>query len=137
MAVDERSRHELYLKLEETLGPDAATTLMEHLPGVGWADVATKHDLDAFRVATRQDLDVLRRELTAMITGETGSIRGELDVLRRELTTELGAVEERVTLRFEATLHRELARQSRSMIFAMIGVMLTMGSLTLTAIHLA
>ena len=49
MAVDERSRHELYLKLEETLGPDAATTLMEHLPGVGWADVATKHDLDGLR----------------------------------------------------------------------------------------
>jgi len=100
MAVDERSRHELYLKLEETLGPDAATTLMEHLPGVGWADVATKHDLDG---------------------------------LRRDLVY----IEERLTLRFEATLHRELARQSRSMIFAMIGVMLTMGSLTLTAIHLA
>ena len=100
MAVDERSRHELYLKLEETLGPDAATTLVEHLPGVGWADVATKHDLDG---------------------------------LRRDLVS----IEERLTLRFEATLHRELARQSRSMIFAMIGVMLTMGSLTLTAIHLA
>lgn len=27
------------------LGPDAATTLIEHLPPVGWADVATKHDL--------------------------------------------------------------------------------------------
>ena len=104
MAVDERSRHELYLKLEETLGSDAATTLMEHLPGVGWADVATKHDLDR----------------------EVGALRADLR-----------AIEERLTLRFEATLHRELARQSRSMIFAMIGVMLTMGSLTLTAIHLA
>ena len=124
MAVDERSRHELYLRLEETLGPDAATTLMEHLPGVGWADVATRHDLDAFRVATKQDLDVLRRELTAMITGESKSIRAELV-----------AVEERVTLRFEATLHRELARQSRSMIFAMLSMMLTMGSLTLAAVH--
>jgi len=45
MAVDERSRHELYRRLEEVLGPEAATTLIEHLPPVGWADVATRHDL--------------------------------------------------------------------------------------------
>ena len=39
-------RHELYTRLQETLGDEAATTLMEHLPPVGWADVATKRDLD-------------------------------------------------------------------------------------------
>ena len=47
MVLDERSRHELYLRLEEVLGPKAATTLMEHLPPIGWADVATKRDLDS------------------------------------------------------------------------------------------
>ncbi len=47
MVVDERSRHELYTRLEELLGPEAATTLIEHLPPVGWADVATKHDFVA------------------------------------------------------------------------------------------
>jgi hypothetical protein len=49
MAIDERSRHELYLRAEEALGPTAANTLMEHLPPVGWADVATKRDLDSLR----------------------------------------------------------------------------------------
>ena len=44
MAIDERARHELYLRLEEHLGPAAATPLMEHLPPTGWADVATKRD---------------------------------------------------------------------------------------------
>ena len=57
MALDERSRHELYLRLEETLGPEAATTLMEHLPPVGWADVATKRDLDQTAALLRSDLD--------------------------------------------------------------------------------
>jgi hypothetical protein len=53
MAIDEHARHQLYLRLEEHLGPEAATTLMEHLPPTGWADVATKRDLDQVRA----DLD--------------------------------------------------------------------------------
>ena len=47
MAISEESRHHLYQRLEEVLGPSEATVLMEHLPPVGWADVATKRDLDA------------------------------------------------------------------------------------------
>jgi hypothetical protein len=46
MVLDERSRHELFLRLEQVLGPEPAQTLMEHLPPLGWADVATKHDLE-------------------------------------------------------------------------------------------
>jgi hypothetical protein len=47
MVLDERARHELFLRLAAALGPEAAETLMEMLPPVGWADVATKRDLDA------------------------------------------------------------------------------------------
>jgi hypothetical protein len=46
MAISEESRHRLYQRLEAILGHDEATVLMEHLPPVGWADVATKRDLD-------------------------------------------------------------------------------------------
>lgn len=46
MAVSEESRHRLYQRLEQVPGPGEATTLMEHLPPIGWADVATKRDLD-------------------------------------------------------------------------------------------
>jgi hypothetical protein len=46
MAIDERARHQLYLRLEEHLGAEAATTLMGYLSPTGWADVATKRDLD-------------------------------------------------------------------------------------------
>jgi hypothetical protein len=45
MAIDERTRHEMYSGLEEKLGADVADALMAHLPPVGWADVATKQDL--------------------------------------------------------------------------------------------
>jgi hypothetical protein len=55
MAISEESRHHLYQRLEEVLGPAEATVLMEHLPPVGWADVATKRDLDVLenRMAAR------------------------------------------------------------------------------------
>ena len=43
--IDERTRHEMYLGLEEKLGTLVADAVMQHLPPIGWADVATKHDL--------------------------------------------------------------------------------------------
>jgi len=46
VTISEESRHRLYQRLEEVIGHDEATVLMEHLPPVGWADVATKRDLD-------------------------------------------------------------------------------------------
>ena len=46
MAITEESRHKLYKALEDSIGVQNASTLMEHLPPVGWADVATKRDLD-------------------------------------------------------------------------------------------
>ena len=45
MAIAERSRHDLYVRLEAALGAQEATTLMEHLPPVGWADVSTRTDV--------------------------------------------------------------------------------------------
>jgi len=48
MAVTERSRHEMVKRLEEALGEEAAMTLVEHLPPVGWGDVARRSDLAAF-----------------------------------------------------------------------------------------
>ena len=56
MAISEESRHEMYVKLEEVLGAQVAATVMEHLPPVGWADVATKRDLESLRVDFRSEL---------------------------------------------------------------------------------
>ena len=60
MAIDERARYHLYQRLEEHLGAEAASTLMEHLPPTGWADVATKRDLDHLGALTQRDLDSVR-----------------------------------------------------------------------------
>lgn len=91
MAIDERSRHELYRRLEETLGPEAATTLMEHLPPVGWADVATKRDLEHSAALTKRDLDQLEQRFSLRLEGlEDRSLRAMSD-LRAELFRAMSA----------------------------------------------
>ena len=78
MAIDERARHELYLRLEQQIGPEATSTLMEHLPPTGWSEVATKRDLDQLRTLTTHDLertgDQLRAEFYKAISEQTRTI---------------------------------------------------------------
>ena len=78
MALDERARHQLYLRLEEHLGAEAATTLMEHLPPTGWAEVATKRDLDHLAELTRVEIarsgDELRVELHKALAEQTRTV---------------------------------------------------------------
>lgn len=54
----EVQRHRLFQALEETIGTEPTSTLMNYLPPVGWADVATKSDLDSLRVATKTELEL-------------------------------------------------------------------------------
>jgi hypothetical protein len=70
MVLDERSRHQLYLRLEEALGSEAAATLMEHLPPAGWADVAMKRDLDALEQRLDLRFEALEHKLLAAFRGE-------------------------------------------------------------------
>ncbi len=70
MGIDERTRHQLFLRLENVLGTDEATTLMEHLPPTGWADVATKLDLLQLEDRVNLRLQSLANQLTAAFREE-------------------------------------------------------------------
>jgi hypothetical protein len=74
MAISEESRHHLYLRLEAVLGHEEATTLMEHLPPVGWADVATKHDV----ALLQRDLGGMEERLTSAFAAQ---LKGEVNRL--------------------------------------------------------
>jgi len=95
MTITEGSRHELYKRLEQVLGREEATVLMEHLPPVGWADVATKRDLDA---------------LSDRLEGRFGAIEGRFDAIDGRFD----ALSDRFDARFERELraleHRFLTR---------------------------
>ena len=98
MSITEASRFQLRTAIGKILDEEAADTLMELLPPVGWADVATKTDLqhlrnelkgdiNSLRVATKSDLQHLRNELK----NDINSLRNELkgDMLNLQLTIEV------------------------------------------------
>jgi hypothetical protein len=70
MVIDEGSRHRLYDKLEQVLGAEEAGTLMAHLPPVGWADVATKRDLEVLAELNRREHEALEQRLLATFRAE-------------------------------------------------------------------
>lgn len=46
MSISEAQRFDMHRGLRDTLGDDVADTLMEHLPPIGWGDVARTRDID-------------------------------------------------------------------------------------------
>ena len=96
MSITEASRFQLRTAIGQILSEEAADTLMELLPPVGWADVATKTDLQH-----------LRDELKA-----------EIHSLRVEFKADIQALQ----LSFETTLEKRLHEQTKWFITTMIAM---------------
>jgi hypothetical protein len=96
MSITEASRFQLRTAIGQILSEEAADTLMELLPPVGWADVATKTDLQH-----------LREELKADILN-----------LRNEFKSDIQALQ----LSFETTLEKRLHEQTKWFITTMIAM---------------
>ena len=89
MTIDKRQRYHLHQTLETSLGPDAAATLMAYLPPVGWADVATKHDLNALEQRLDLRFEAMGHRFEAMdhrVTGGLAEVRTEIHKTARAMT---------------------------------------------------
>ncbi|MDQ1517740.1 MAG: hypothetical protein QOE80_3570 [Actinomycetota bacterium] len=103
MVLDERARHELFLRLEQVLGPASAETLMELMPPVGWADVATKRDLDGLEERTELRFKASEQTLLAAFRGELLAQSNVITAQTRTLVmANLGAVLSVAVLAFGA-----------------------------------
>ena len=116
-AVTEESRYQLFQRLDELLGPERVSTMMELLPPVGWADVATKRDLDHLHVV-----------LDAKIDFVFGTLDAKIDRLGVELRAEFASGNE--------SLRSEMFREQRNQTLALIGANTTITALLLAAFQL-
>ncbi len=114
MAIDERTRHALHQRLDEVLGADEAATLMAHLPPTGWGDVVTREYLDMAFQAQDARLEARFTQIDARF----GRLEAKIDATRHEL---LAAT--------RGELVAALAQQTRQMIVAMIGTVLSLAAL--------
>ena len=67
MSITEASRFQLRTAVGRIMDEETADTLMELLPSVGWADVATKHDLTYMRADMHREFEIMRAELAREI----------------------------------------------------------------------
>jgi hypothetical protein len=107
MSITEASRFQLRTAIGQILSEEAADTLMELLPPVGWADVATKTDLQHLRDELKADMLNLRNEFKADMLN-----------LRNEFKADIQALQ----LSFETTLEKRLHEQTKWFITTMIAM---------------
>ena len=78
MSVTEAQRHHLYQLVKSHYDDEAAETLMNLLPPVGWADVATKQDIARVEARLEQRIDRLEARIDGRIDGLQSSFVGWL-----------------------------------------------------------
>ena len=122
MALSEQRRHRMYQRLEETLGEEAAGTLIEPLPRATWADLATKDEL----AAVKEELLEAMGRLREAFGHELGEARAETERL-----------EQRLMDRFEKTLAEKLNAQTRALVTVTAGLLLSVASIAFAALKLA
>ena len=93
MSITEASRFQLRTAIGLILDEEAADTLMELLPPVGWADVATKTDLQHLRDELKGDIQNLRVATKSDLQHLRDELKG--DMLNLQLTIEI-AIEKRI-----------------------------------------
>ena len=144
MAVDERSRRAMRSRLEEVLGEEHATTLMEYLPPE--------------EVSTKRDLGGLEERLTLRISGVEGRMDGlekrmdglekRMDGLERNMSAMEQRLNERIDLKTESLENRlhsaidnlatsvakDMVAQTRTFIFATLTALATVAALAYTPI---
>jgi len=102
----------------QILNEEAADTLMELLPPVGWADVATKSDLQHLRDELKGDINSLRVATKSDIQHLRDELKGDILSLRNELKGDMINLQ----LTIEATFEMRLHEQTRWLITTMIAM---------------
>lgn len=114
--VDEALRHEIHGWLLEAMGDRKGNGLMEMRPPVGWADVATKHDL----AQLEERLELRFDRVQESIDHRFKMVDLRFESLEYKL---LGAIDEKLTA------------QTRALFLGMVGLMISFVALVIHFVH--
>jgi len=151
MAVDERSRRAMRSRLEEVLGEEHATTLMEYLPP---EEVATKRDLDGLEERLTLRISGVEGRMDGLegrmdgLEGRMDGLNGRMDGLERNMVAMEQRLNERIDLKTESLENRlhsaidnlatsvakDMVAQTRTFIFATLTALATVAALAYTPI---
>jgi hypothetical protein len=141
MAVDERSRRVLYDRLEEVLGVGQGDTLMQYLPPVGWAEVATRRDVEESAAAVRRNIVEVDQRLSqrfdrldAELAHRFASIDARFDRLEDRLEDRFARQSAEITAAFRGEITAAMTLQTRQTLFAIIGVLLAGAALVVAVL---
>jgi hypothetical protein len=132
MELDESHRHELHDSLAATLGARPAATLMAHLPPVGWADVATKHDLHELERRIDMRFEQVDRRFEE-VDRRFAAVDHRLDGMDRRLERIEGHLVD-VDGRF-GELRREMTKQTHALLFGLGSLMVALAGVVVAALH--
>jgi chromatin segregation and condensation protein Rec8/ScpA/Scc1 (kleisin family) len=152
MAVDERSRHELFGKLQEVLGPEPPATFMDLMPPLG-TDVATRSDVASLRedlvgeaTSLRQEIAAVRQEIAAEATSlrqeiaaeatslrqEIAAVRQEMAVMNKDLHKDMELLRFELLAAFRGEITTAITSQTRSMMFTNASLFIAFAGLALS-----
>ncbi len=92
MSVTNEDRYNLQTKANDLLGRKEGATLMELLPPVGWADVATKRDLDQLEERVDQRFDGLAQTIRTALAEQNAAIQTDLRKMQGMLLSAMVAL---------------------------------------------
>lgn len=118
---DETARFELHEGLREALGEARGDTLMSLLPPVGWADIATNHELDLLGDRVDARIDGVLLAIEARIDG----VEREIEALGESTAAQIEIARlasEKAMAELEARLHRDMLRLTWSMIGGFVAI---------------
>lgn len=91
MTNTDTKRFELHQYLRTHMETDMADTLMDHLPPVGWTDLARTSDINSSQLVLRGEIAELRAELKGDIAELRTELKGDIAHLRADMVDRFAA----------------------------------------------